>query len=476
VKPKSTFFLIVLATALAAAGSEPVRAIVPGDVVLFGANTFSSLDALDGPDGLYHVAGNLTLMPGASINCNDTGPSTASACPIRILVDGVMEMKEGSAIRAENNLSGGGGGDIAIDVNGDSLTLGGSAGPTPGALISSRKIAGTDIAGAGDIRITVNGCTTLAGGISVGAGAMIAADGAGEAGSITLLSCHRITVDGAIQSRGLTTTGRGGPIALVASGDVSEGAAGTVSSRGGGPGADLVHLEGSSIEVGGLVESTGAGQQAPHGRNLCNDPPRAGKPVNSTACVELWSFGPIAIDSAGANNGEINADTGFSGGPQGSGWIDILSVGGNIAIAGDAAPPYAVHANQGLTNGHGGAISILSEFGKITASGKAIQANDTAAGGKGGRILVEATFSVVGVELGLASLQAEGATRGGGGQAGGHIEAHAFNGEITGAAPGSLDAKGGPAPGNGKVILSPCGPLDYTGSSTPALIYSPICT
>lgn|GEM_PF-4434699 len=89
-KAKSRCFLIALAAGLAAAGSEPARALGPGDVVLFGAHTFDSLDALDGMDGLYHVAGNLTLMPGASINCNDTGPPTASTCSIRILVDGVM--------------------------------------------------------------------------------------------------------------------------------------------------------------------------------------------------------------------------------------------------------------------------------------------------------------------------------------------------------------------------------------------------
>ena len=470
-KAKRTFFLVVLIAALAGAGSAPARAIVPGSVVLNGTHTFDSLDALDGMDGLYHVAGDLTLMPGASILCNDSGPSTASACPIRILVDGVMVMEEGSAIRAENNSGGGSGGNISIDVNGDSLTLHGAAGPTPGALISTRKVAGTDIAGAGDIRIAVHGCTTPASGIVVQAGASIAADANGEAGAITLLSCHRIAVDGAIQSRGLTTTGRGGPIAIAAAGALSEGSTGTISSRGGGPGADLVHLEGTSIGVGGLVESTGPGQQAPRGKNLCNYPPRAGKPLNSTACVELWSLGSVLIDSGG----EISADTGFSGGTQGSGWIDVLSLDGTVEIAGDAVSPYAVHANQGLTNGHGGAIWVQSGFGKITTSGKAIQANDTAPGGQGGSILVEATFSIVGVEFGPGSLEAEGATVGGGGQAGGHIEAHAFNGEITGALPGELNAKGGAAPGNGTVILSPCAVQKYEGFSTPELTYLPIC-
>src|SRR6185295_17585083 len=139
------------------------------------------------------------------------------------------------------------------------------------------------------------------------------------------------------------------------------------------------------------------GQQKPLGKNLCNDPPRPGKPANSTACVELWSLGSITVDASGANDGEISADTGFSAGTQGTGWIDVLSLGGDIAIVGDSVSPYALHANQGLTNGHGGAVNIQSAFGVITTSGKAIQANDTAAGGRGGSILVEATFSAVGV-------------------------------------------------------------------------------
>ena len=40
---------------------------------------------------------------------------------------------------------------------------------------------------------------------------------------------------------------------------------------------------------------------------------------------------------------------------------------------------------------------------------------------------------------------------------------------------GELNARGGPAPGNGTVILSPCGPLSYAGIVTPALTFFPIC-
>lgn len=448
----------------------------PGSVVLVGAHTFAELDASDGFfDGLYQVSGDLTLTPGSSINCNDTGPSTASACAITISVDGIMQMMAGSAIRAENNAGSGAGGDILIEVLGDHLTLEGSAGTSPGAVLSSRKIVGTDTAGAGDILISVSGCATLASGIEVQAGASISTDGNGEAGSITLASCHRITIDGDVRSRGLTTTGRGGPITLSAQGAFKEGPTGAISSRGGGPGADLVHLEGNSIEVGGLVESTGPGQERPNGKNLCNAPTRLGKPPNSTACVELWSMGSISIDHGGANNGQINADTGFSGGTAGTGWIDILAIGGNITIAGGQAAPHAVHANQTLTNGHGGAIRVDAALRAIATSGRAIQANDVSGGGRGGNITLEAVFSPSGVDLGSASIQAEGATVGGGGQAGGHITVNAFIGSITGEAPGELNARGGAAPGNGAVFLNYCDSFDYTGASTPAATVLQIC-
>ena len=447
------------------------------DVTLTGANGFSALDASDGAmDGVYRVAGRLVLAPGAVVTCSDTElpkPSITSACAISLVVSGSMEMKAGSAILAENNSGGGNGGNIAITVEGDGLTLEGAAGGMPGAVISSRKNAGTETGGHGGDILIIVGSLCGSGNIDVQAGALITADANGEAGAIGMFSGLEIAVDGTVRSRGMTTTGRGGPITIAGCGGIRTGTASAVSSRGGGPGADRVHLEGSTVEVRGLVESTGPGQERANGRNLCNDPVRPGKPVNSTACVEIWSEGPIRIDAGGGNTGEINADTGFSAGVAGTGWIDILSQHGEIAIAGDADAPYAVHANQGLTNGHGGSIQVDSLFGLVTLSGKAIQANDRTPGGKGGRVTIEATFSSV--NFGSASVQAAGATVGGGPQAGGHITVNAFLGSITGEAPGELNAAGGPAPGNGTIVLNFCNTLDYTGAATPALTSFQIC-
>jgi hypothetical protein len=441
-----------------------------GDVDLSGANTFKDLDLSDGSqDGVFHVSGNLTLESGASILCNDSGPATASACPISIVVDGEMAMLPASSILAENNVGGGSGGAISIRVHGGILLLG------SGAVISSRKNASTDKAGAGDIFIGVGSlvigggnvsCGPHFGDIQVDSGALITSDGNGEAGSIGMFAGNSMAVGGTVRAHGLTTTGRGGPITLGACAGLGTASSSVVSSRGGGPGADLVLLNGGLVEIQGLVESTGPGQQAPAGKNLCNP---AG-PVNSTACVQVLSGDSILV----LPSAEINADTGFSGGTQGTGWIDFRSPG-DIHIYGDDNRPFSLHANQGLTNGHGGLIQVRSAGGgNVSLAGKAIQANSVAGGGKGGTVFVEATFGSV--DLGTSSVQAVGAIFGGGGQAGGNITVNAFLGDIDGTLPGEVNAAGGGVAGTpGSVSLNFCNSMNYTGLTFPAAQTAQIC-
>ena len=66
--------------------------------------------------------------------------------------------------------------------------------------------------------------------------------------------------------------------------------------------------------------------------------------VHSTNCVEIWSGGPLTVDSTGTHNGEVNADSG-GGGNSGTGWIDLYAKG-DISILGDSSGsgPFAVHA------------------------------------------------------------------------------------------------------------------------------------
>jgi hypothetical protein len=436
---------------------------------------------------------SLRLTSTGKIDCGDPAAAGASASDITINVPGNMVMEAGSAILAENDSDGGSGGDITIKVGGN-FTMRGPDLSNPGAIISSRKTAGAgDTGGGGDIRITVgnvtvNGDDTITcatdpkGNIVMEAGSTITADANGEAGAIKMFAGKNVTINGTVRSQGFTSVGRGGPITIDACCDLVIGDTGVVSSRGADPGADLVHLQGCDVTIFGLVESTGPGHTVPP-KNLCNDPNRPGKPANSTGCVEIWSGTTILIDATNGHHGEVNADVGQTGGPQGTGWIDILAhkeitITGNptAPAAGtnnDTVPAYAVHANMAAQNGHGGVITVISTDTTVTTSGRAIQANSSTAsnGGKGGQITVLASGVVA---FGTAFIQAAGDTTGGGGQAGGSIFAHSFNAKVTGAAPGQLNATG---PG-GTVKLQGCGEVlaDYSGTVIGTRTTDPTCT
>jgi hypothetical protein len=439
-----------------------------------------------------------TAAGGGQIRANDTGVSGASASPITIKVSRDVQMFSGSAITAENNNDGGSGGNITITAGRDVL-LHNAAGVAPGATISSRKTSGAgDTGHGGDISISAGDttCALSTGDITVEEFSLVTADSPGEAGAITMHAGHFITIDGTVSSVGSTTIGRGGPITLVACCKLLESDTGIIRSVGQDPGADLVHLEACVVEILGLVESTGPGHQGVGtGGNLCNSN-RPGKPAGSSACVEIWAGTTILIDATGANHGEVNADTGQSGGNNGTSWIDILAHG-NITI--NATDPltqimndpfapvvYAVHANQpGVSDGRGGVIAVQSTDGSVTTSGAAIQANATPGGGKGGSVTVEAggQGSPGGdVNFGTASIQAEGANSGGGGQAGGHIFGRSANGMVLGTMPGELNAGGGLGqvmPDLGTVTLQGCGTaapndgVNYTGTVIPALTTLP---
>jgi parallel beta-helix repeat protein len=247
---------------------------------------------------------------------------------------------------------------------------------------------------------------------------------------ITNFAPHKIDIDGLVESTGTASgTGAnsgpgGGPITIKAGCELTVSDAGRITSFGLDPGADLVHLEGCKVSILGIVESFGKGHDKPENpANSCSDVTsnsprrnpvtRPGKPQNSTGCVEIWSGTTLIIDSTDSHHGEVNADIGFSGGPDGRGWIDLLA-NGNITIVdgignnhtAPAFPPgftggptitdtFAVHANSGgQRTDDGGLILIQSYNGDVSASGDAIQADSTEAGGRGGKIRVEAWVNV----------------------------------------------------------------------------------
>ena len=152
---KRLLFAIALVALALALGAGPALA---SDQTITGTHTFASLDGSAQDDdglknGVFTVTGNLTIA--GSITCNDDPPAdpNADACPIRIDVGGSMTMQAGSAIVAENRVSGGLGGAIDIDV-GDTLTMQG------GSTISSSDITiGGGTGAAGPITITVGDLT-----------------------------------------------------------------------------------------------------------------------------------------------------------------------------------------------------------------------------------------------------------------------------------------------------------------------------
>ena len=474
------------------------------DVTISVPTTFNSLQV----GGTFTVTGNLLITSTGSITCNDNatdqppGPigNSADACPITIVVTGDLFMQAGSSIDAENKIDGGAGGDITITVGGN-LTLEGTSGVTPGAIITSRKTCPPNQpcgeADGGDILILVGGVTITpdpvdpnapaigvcgddpTGDIFIGIGATIISDSAASrAGDIALYAGRNITVLGTVQAQGYTTGGHGGAITLDACCDLLIGDTGVVSSTGLDPGPDRVHLEGCVVIIYGLVQSTGPAHAGPQPN--CIGPERPGKPANSSACVEIWAGTTLTIDSTGTHQGEINADVGFSGGANGLGWIDILANDNilindgtsndfvNAAIPGPQSP-YLVHANMALGNGNGGVILVQSKSGSVSTFGNALQANDLAAGGDGGKVTVEAggAGSPAGdVALDAASIEARGAIHAN--SSGGTIAIRSFSGDITGALPGKLDASGSTGANPGSITLTACAnPISYSGTTTP---------
>ena len=109
-RSRAVWIAILACAFLGALGASPAFA---SDQTIVGENTFADLDGSDQDDdgvvnGVLTVTGNLTIA--GSITCDDPSVIRApndSACPIRIDVGGSMTMQAGSAISAENTVSGG---------------------------------------------------------------------------------------------------------------------------------------------------------------------------------------------------------------------------------------------------------------------------------------------------------------------------------------------------------------------------------
>jgi len=424
----------------------------PVDVVISSAMTFAAADLSDGTaDNTFTVTGNLTMTAGGSISCDN---ASGDACNIKIVVGGNMVMENGSKITANATGGSGNGGNIEITV--------------------------------GDF-----GASPPTGDFTMNTGSIIQANSAkNSAGSITINVAHSADVDGLVESKsGLTGIGAnqppgGGPITINAGCTLTVSDTGIVSSQGADPGADLVHLQACVVEIDGIVRSFGPGHAVPvNPPNHCDSANRPDKPANSTGCVEIWAGDSLTISRQGSHSGEINADIGLAGQVGGRGWIDLFARG-PITVLGDPSGIFAVHSNQGGTNGAGGIIHAASMASFITATGLAFQADDTGGGSNGGSITLEGQTNVT---LDDSQIFARGDfVQTGGFGNGGHVTAQAFTGALswinTVTAPASIgdvrptgadtippvDVTAPTAPKRGVILLTACSALPTTtGTSFP---------
>ena len=344
---------------------------------------------------------------------------------------------------------------ISIEATGNIVIHGSGA---SGARITSNQTAGSCSGGrGGNISLSANGS------LIAEAGSAITSTSICGMGEIIIVADVAVTLKGVVSSD--SSIGRGGPVSVSAGCTLAVASTGRVTSQGKDPGADLVHLQGGcDVLIQGKVESTGPGHVRPPA-NRCHAPDRSDKPDNASACVEIWSGGTLTIDSTGVLKGEINADTAQSGGTLCCAWIDLFALG-DIKIKGDTAGVFAVHANQMSVNtSFGGHITVKSTGGNVTATGLAIQANATQAGGTGGAVTIEAKRNVT---LDEAQILAKGDSAAGGGfGTGGTVGVRAFTGTLSWAnLPGGVAATGDvqptgagiPAALGGVIFLTSCLP------------------
>lgn len=348
-------------------------------------------------------------------------------------------------------------GNILLDSTGATISANNTASSCGFPAVGRGGIINISASGVNAKIITEDGTTISVNGLGTGGC---------SAGEINISAPFgEIEIDGNVlsQSNQSGTGGNqrpgGGPIKITAGCALTISETGVVSSKGLDPGADLVRLTGCVVQVFGLVESTGRGHAPPNRpTNQCfyqipgnpvGQNPRPGKSADSTACVEILSGTTILIDSVtGSRQGEVNADIGFSGGPDGRSWIDLFANGDinvfdgvnndhNVPLpnGGNYFSQFAVHANMlGVSNAVGGDIRAYSTAGSVAASGHAFQADatlggNTPGGGTGGSIDIQGALNL---NFNSASMYARGDfDQQGGFGVGGDFSGRAFQGSIS---------------------------------------------
>jgi hypothetical protein len=172
------------------------------NVTIAATESFEALDGsprdADGAaNGIFTVAGNLTLAPGGRITCGERGP-----CAIRLAVGGNLEMMPASAIVSD--FRSGAGGPIEIAVGG-SFRMRGSRDPVSRAIL---RTGASDAASGGPIEVYAVGRVVTE------PGSAIASEAAKDGGEIAITAAET-DIRGALTARATTPAGHPGAITLV---------------------------------------------------------------------------------------------------------------------------------------------------------------------------------------------------------------------------------------------------------------------
>jgi VCBS repeat-containing protein len=447
-------WLFVLGLLALAAPGYSDSVTVSGDVT-FASLDGSSLDHDGVANGTFTVSdGDLTVL--GSINCNDDGPGSASACAMRFIVSGNFTVTPGGALYAENRRAGGDGGNITAVVGGN-LVVGGT--------ISSGN-SGNDRAG--DIAFTVTGMALTQAGSVVSA-----ASKGGQAGAINLNSAT-MDIRGLIASGPSSTMSSTKYTAAILTGGSSNSAGGaitlrsmshaepsiviggdaTIVSEGDNAGSGTVILEGCGVVINGLVAS------------ISNAGAGAAVIVRSgtTALVDGRDLG-----AAGTRLGMLRADSINQGA---GGYSANIFARNTVTVQGPGAGAlYVVNSNGGKTSKDpSGTINVIVTAGGIAASGNAFAATGSNSGDQGGTINLSARDNVV---LAAAGLNASGDfTSGDASREGGAIAIRSYSGAVSWLA-GSGDVRptgsgsGVAAAQQGTINITYCTTVSTAGTSFP---------
>jgi VCBS repeat-containing protein len=461
-------WLLVLLTVLTLAVPAFADNVTVSGTVNFSSLDGSSLDHDGAANGVFTVDdGDLTIL--GTVNCNDDGASSNSACNMSFAVSGNLLLQSGSAVYAENRNGGGTGGNITFTVGGN-VVVAGPSGAQAGAIVSSGNTNSSNV-NAGAIAFNVDGTALFNAGSVISAAAK-----GGKAGAITVDAGGQIDVRGLIASgpsstvststrytgvvlSGGSSPATGGDITIRSSSHTE--AAITVSSdaiivsQGGKGGSRTIVLEGCGININGLVAT------------VSNEGANAKVIVRSGTAITLDARD--LATSGGTRRGMVRADALL----QDAGSYSANFYGREaISILGPASGSlYAVTSNGGTTSKDAaGTINVISTGGTANASGNAFEATGVNPGDQGGQLNISAKGNV-NLNTAKAILAGDFAS----GQnlaAGGNIAVRSHSGSVTWQnGTGDVRPVGSsatvPVSQQGTIVLTYCTTVSTTGSTFP---------